>query len=614
MDLTHEYTHDISRRFKHLSWIIALVLLVIVAKLYYLQIIKGSYYHFFSEQNSIKEMKIPALRGTIYDRNGKVLVDNRPAFDAVVVPQYIHDKAKVIDTLSILLNLDKAAIEEKLNKAKSMPSYYPVVIKSDINEDEVAALKAHKTPWYDDADKFDLRGVDIDLRYARVYPDTFASSHLLGYLREIDENKLKSYNETYDNIYRLGDFVGIGGVEEMWDFAIRGRDGFDQKVVNATGREVIWPDIELIREQPVNGASLNLTVDATLQEIARKEFEGKSGAVVALDPKTGEVLALYSAPSMDLNKLSSPEGNRYWGQLSTDASKPLYNRFLQGTYPPASTYKITTSTAGLGEKEITETSKLFCGGGLTFGGRLYKCWRASGHGSIGVVEAITSSCDTFFYQLGLKLGVDKIAKYANALGLGHITGIDLPREKSGLIPTSQWKMERYKTPWQAGENISIAIGQGYDTVTPLQNALMIATIANDGKRVVPHVTRSIINADGHTIYEHQNIEGEQTVPKEVADVVKKGLEGVVNSPGGTGHRLSALKLKIAGKTGTAQVISREQWKSGVEKLKDHAWFVGYAPYDDPQIAVAVIVENGGFGASAAAPVVGKIIEQYLGSK
>lgn len=612
MELTTEYTHDIGSRFKQLSWVIIAIFLIIACRLYYLQVIKGPYYQFFSEQNSIRDAKIPALRGTIYDRNDRALVDNRPAFDIVIIPQYIADKPKMIKSLTELLNISEQDIEQKLQKEKEGPSYYPITIKADVEEKDVSAIRAYKTPWYDPSDPYDLRGVDIQMRYARTYPDSLASSHLLGYLKEIDQARLNYYEDKGIGNYRMGDFVGIGGIEEMWDSMIRGQDGFDQKVVNAIGREVIWPDMELIHVEPRNGSSLKLTIDSDLQTIAKEELTGKGGAVVAIDPRNGEVLALYSSPSIDLNRLSSSSGSSYWQILSSDKNHPLYNRAIQGSFPPGSTYKIVTAITSLSENLIKPTDHLFCGGGMNFGGRFYKCWRKSGHGNINVIHALTASCDTFFYQMGLKAGVDRIAKYANLLGLGKTTKIDLPSEKTGLIPTSQWKLDRFNVPWQAGENLSIAVGQGYDTVTPLQNALMIATVANGGKKITPHVARSVIDHEGNEVYKWREEPNVQIIDPEILKYIKEGLQNVVDSPEGTGYRLKSLGLKIAGKTGTAQVISKEEWKSGVEELKDHAWFVGYAPYDDPKIAVAVLVEHGGFGAAAAAPVVGKIIQKYLG--
>lgn len=612
MDLTHEYTHDIGHRFKYLIWIVTAAFLVIAGRLYYLQVVKGAYYRFFAEQNSVKEMKIPAVRGNIYDRNGVSIVENRAAFDVVAVPQYIKNKPKFVATLSNILNLNKEDIEDALQKGRNLPKYFPIIIKQDAAHEEISVIRAFKTPWPDDSDQFDLRGADIQLRYAREYKDGEAESHLLGYLKEIDPDRLKEYEKKGIRGYEPGDFVGVLGVEEVWDASIRGKDGFDQKVVNAIGREVLWPDIELMHVAPANGASLQLTIDSNLQKVAKEELAGKSGALVAIEPASGEILAIYSSPSPDLNRLSSSTGGKYWQQLALDPDKPLYNRAIQGTYPPASTFKIVTGMAALAEGIIKPDGKLPCAGGLHYGGRFYQCWNKGGHGSIDIKTALASSCDTFFYQLGLKLGVDKIAKYANLLGLGKPTGLDIPGEKRGLIPTSAWKEKRFGQPWQSGENISVAIGQGYDSVTPLQNAVMIAAIANGGRKIKPHIALGITGADGSEIYKWRGGEEDaEAIPPEMVNVIKEGLKNVVNEPGGTAHALKALDLKIAGKTGTAQVIGKEAWRSGVEKLKDHAWFVGYAPYDAPKIAVAAIVEHGGFGASAAAPIVGKIIKEYL---
>lgn len=612
MDLTQEYTYDIAPRFKYITWIVGIVFLVIMGRLYYLQVVKGSHYRFFSERNSIKDIKAPAARGLIFCADGEVIVDDRLAFDVVIIPQYVADKEKVVSTLSNILGLERDYINERLIRAKNFPAFSPVTIKADASFDEVAKIRAFKTPSYTQGDEFDFRGIDVLTRYARVYPDGDAMSHLLGYLREIDPAKLKAYSEKYGPRYEIGDYIGIGGIEEEYDLSLRGWDGFVQKAVNAFGREVAWSEERLLQKEPQNGMRLKLSILQKLQKTAKEQFKGKIGSAVAIDPSNGEVLLFYSSPTFDLNKMSSPDGSKYWQEISSRPEKVVLNRGLQGFYPPGSTFKIVTAIAALEEGIIKPDDKLFCGGGLKFGNRFYKCWRKGGHGNIPIIEAIASSCDTFFYQLGLKLGVDRIAKYAKLLSLGEKTSIDLPNERSGLIPTSEWKERTRNEKWQEGENLSVAVGQGYDSVTPLQNAVMAAIIANGGKKISPHVVRALIDPDDEEAYPWHEIKTKEPLFREEnIRIVKEGMKGAVESVGGTAHGLDRLNLKIAGKTGTAQVVSREAWRAGIAEQKDHAWFVAYAPYDNPTIAVSVIVEHGGFGASAAAPIAGEIIKEYL---
>jgi len=349
----------------------------------------------------------------------------------------------------------------------------------------------------------------------------------------------------------------------------------------------------------VPGVTIKLSLDLRLQEAARKGLGNRSGAVVALDPRNGEVLALYSSPSYDLNALAGADRAATWRTLSVDERHPLYNRVVQGAYPPGSTYKMVTALAALEAGVVTPDEKVVCRGGMEFGGRRFGCWNKGGHGAVDIRRAITESCDVFFYTMGYRLGLDRLAKYAHILGLGQKTGIDLPNERKGSIPSSDWKMKRFGQDVMAGDVVSASIGQGYDTLTPLQDALMVARIVNGGNPVVPHLAMKGV-PQGETL---------KLNPDDLT-LIRKGMEGVVNEPGGTARRLAALNLKIAGKTGTAQTTGYE---SKVQK-GDHAWFVGYAPYDDPKIVVAVIVEYGGHGGSAAAPIVGDVIKAYLEEK
>lgn len=632
MRLINEYIFDVEHRFKYVIWTIIIVFLLILLRLYALQIAKGGYYRRFSQENSIKETRIPALRGMIFDRNHNVIVDNRPAFDIVVTPQYVAYREKMVRNLAEILSMDADTINFRLKTAENYPSYHPIIIKSDVSHDEMANIRANKTLLYTPEDEYDLRGVDVVLRYTRLYPEGDTAPHLLGYVRQLDEEGLKKYQER--RLYKVQDEVGITGIEEYLDASLRGEDGYYEKVVNAIGREVNLPDMELAHQGAEDGSHVYLTIDSELQRLAKTLLGERAGAVVALDPRDGSVLALYSSPAFDLNQLSSSEGSDYWQRLWQTPGNIFLNRATNGTYPPGSTFKIVTALAALSEGVVRPDEKIHCGGGLTIGNRRFQCWKEGGHGDIAIREAIAESCDTFFYTLGLRLGPDKLAKYAEMFGLAKPTGIDLPGEKSGIVADSKWKETVFHEKWRAGDSISQAIGQGLTTVTPLQNAVLISAIANGGHPTTPHVVQSIISADGTEIYRWDQTDHPSNNLLEMPagwdkniKVIQDGLKAAVASEAGTAHGLNRLGLKIAGKTGTAQVIGRESLQSMPRALsrgatrdpqsamfKDHAWFVGYAPYDNPKIAVAAIVEHGGFGASAAAPIVGAIIKASEASR
>lgn len=612
MDLNREYTYDVESRLKRVVWIIAVFFILVGLRLFYLQVVRGEYYRVFSENNSIKDITIPAARGMIFDKNGEIIVENRPVFDLVVVPQYISSRGDLAATLSDILGVDPDGILEALKNTSRLPSYKPYTLMPDVDMDVVARVRARMLPFGNKAG-YNLDGVDIRYRYVREYSRGDIASHALGYVREVDKGRLKKLEGEVPGAYRSGDYIGINGVEEVCDLSTRGKEGLMQKVVDALGREVNYPDISLglISQPAESGGDIYLTLYLNLQEVAKLALAGRRGAVVAIDPSDGAVLAMYSSPGYDLERLHSPGRNEYWAELVGDSNMPLYNRAIGGTYPPASTYKIVTAVAALEEKVVDKKGKVLCHGGLKYGDRLFGCWRRGGHGAMDIVHGLAQSCDVFFYTMGLRLGIDKLAKYAKLFGLGAETGIELPGEKKGLIPTTDWKLKARKAAWNKSETLSAAIGQGYDLVTPLQMALVGAEVANGGYRVVPHLVEKILTPAGDYLYRwsgrREKIKG---ISDETLEIVREGLIGVVEGPGGTAGRLKPLGLKIAGKTGTAQVVSRESEKGG-EIHRSHAWFVGYAPYDRPVIAVAAIVEHGGHGSSAAAPIVGEVIREYL---
>jgi penicillin-binding protein 2 len=615
MRLVQEYTADIEHRFKYAMIAVVLLFLVVAGRLYYLQVIRGDFYRFFSTENSIKATKIPAVRGMIFDRRGQVLVDNRASFNLVVVPQYVSDPERMMQSVTALMSVPRATLEEAWAKRKGQPSYQPLVLKKDVTMEEAAIVRSHKVPWNNPSDPYELRGVDVEANYERGYPDADIATHVLGYVREADAARLAELNEKSPGRYRPGAQVGIRGVEELWDEMLRGEDGYEERIVDAVGREVDYEGIasQLTNQESVAGASLRLTIDRDLQALGRELFGKRRGAAVLIDPRNGAILGMVSAPTYDLNRLEGPGGGEYWNELAASPDKPLLNRAIQGGYPPGSTFKIPTSIGALSEGVVKPDERVSCGGALVYGGRPYHCFSRGGHGPIDIHRAIVSSCDVFFYTMGLRLGVDRMSKYANLMGLGHKTGVPLPGEREGLIPTQAWKEKRLGTPWQRGEDLSVAVGQGYDVVVPIQNALVAAHVANGGQDIELHLVDAAYDVEANEIYRWKPSRELKPLPidPKVLEIVKAGMVGVVAEPGGTGRRLSSYKVTMGGKTGTAQVY---QLDSGVscrsEACRDHAWFIGFSPADRPEIAGAVVVEHGGFGAAAAAPILGALFQKY----
>lgn len=609
MQMTQDYTQDIAGRFRWVHILLLIFAAGMLTRLYYLQIVRGDEFRRFSQEYSIREVPVPAPRGLILDRNGRVLASNQPTLDLVVIPQYVMDwdrvKASLVQLLQISPDVLDAAWARRIGKA----SFQPLILLTNMSLDAVSRIKAQKTPWYFPEDPFDLRGVEIHPRADRRYSDGSVAPHVLGYLQESD----------------YGILQGAGGIESRYDEVLQGVQGSRERVVDARGREIDYPSIEsrLIYHDPLPGGTVQTGIDIRLQEAARKGFAGRTGALVALDPKTGAVLALYSSPTYDLSRFSQADRGAYWQELLTNKEIPLYNRAVQGAYPPGSTYKMVTAIAGLSEGVVVHDEKITCRGGLEVGGRRFNCWNKGGHGAVSMVQALTQSCDVYFYTVGMRLGLDRMAKYARMLGLGAKTQIDLPHERAGSIPTNAWKESRYGKSETAADQLMTAIGQGFVTLTPLQEALMVARLVNGGKPILPHVVTTVVSSryaeqggvpSAGSPLEYALVKAGEDITSEVLPLdpdlvayVLKGMEGAVNGPGGTARSLAALKLKVAGKTGTAQTVSNDS----KIKLGDHAWFVGYAPYDDPKIVVAAILEYAGHGGAVTAPVVGAVIKAYL---
>lgn len=580
-----------------------LMLLIYMLRMWHLQVLQGAAYRYQSENNRIRLEDIPAPRGIIFDRNGVPLVENRPAYHLLLIREDVRDMDQTLREVARLCGRNPVDFWNVIEANRQTPRFVPLRLVSDIDRDCLARIEAHRVR---------LPGVTIQLEPKREYMWNGTAAHLVGYLSEITETELKS--EQYQGYYP-GEDVGKFGVEGAYEKYLHGKRGGRQVEVDAIGRRMRLLDEVL----PISGRNLWLTMDIELQRKAEECLEGKVGAIVAVDVTSGAVLAMASKPTFDQEKFIRGLSKDEWQALVRDPDHPLLNRCIGAAYPPGSTYKSIVAMGALKEGAITEQTIFNCPGFLQFADRNYRCWRPRGHGAVDVNRALVQSCDVFFYQAGLRLGVDRLAQTANLFGLGERPGTGLSGELPGLIPTSAWKKATTGIPWQKGETLSISIGQGFDLVTPLQMAVAYAAIANGGKLWQPYVVGRI---EGGSAAETSEISGKlkRKIPidNKIFDIVRKGLVGVVNDDRGTAHGIRDKSILIAGKTGTAQVVriaDGADYKVAARALKarerDHAWFVGYAPADNPQIVVAALVEHGGHGASVASPLVQRIILAYM---
>jgi len=575
---------------------------ILILRLWFLQIVNGSAYRDRSENNRIRLQSMAPFRGVIRDRSGKILVDNRPSYDLYVVPEEIHHMDALLNRLAVLGNLEMAPVRERLTRAAGGYPFKPVCLKKDISREELAMLETRR---------FDLPGVMIKVRPQRHYFYGDLAAHVLGYLGEISEKQLQSGK--FPNL-KSGDLIGKTGIEWRWQESLNGGRGGEQVEVDAAGRR-----IKVISERPpISGADVSLTINRELQMLAEKALNGKHGAVVAMDPRNGQVLALASSPSYDPNLFITGFDENTWKNMVSSSDYPLHNRALTGQYPPGSVFKIVVALAGLQEGVITPGETFYCNGQYSLGRGKYRCWKRWGHGKVDLNRALVESCDIYFYNLGMRLGVDRIAHYAHQLGLGQKTGLNLGLERGGLIPTAEWKQKRWGVPWQGGETVSTAIGQSFVLVTPLQVATFVSAVFNGGHVYRPQVTQWVRKSGGESIFEFApQLIRDVKIKPEYLELVKKALSGAVNNPHGTGTKAKLVDITVAGKTGTAQVVNLKKEKDAKAKgevpwkYRDHAWFVAVAPADDPRITVAILIEHGGHGGSAAAPIAKTLIEAYL---
>jgi penicillin-binding protein 2 len=579
-----------------------------VVRLFHLQVVEGETLRQRSQKNSIRHVDLDAPRGEVLDREGRVLATWRPSRALRVIPNDLHDRARTFAALGQLLGLPGPELDAEAGPSTGLARFRPVTLVDDLDWERLARVESHG---------YALAGIETFEKPRRFYPSGPLAAHLLGTLGEIQSAQLA--REHYAG-YRQGEVIGQTGLEARFETHLRGVYGRRDVVVDAAGRE-----IEQLRElPPALGGRVVLALDRDLQEQAEAGFrdvpEGepeRMGAAVALDVRTGDVLALASFPNYDPNVFSSRIDRDTWRALTSDEWKPLRDRAIQNHYPPGSTHKAVMAATALQEGVIDASTRVYCPGYYYFGGRRFGCWKKEGHGTVNVIQALQRSCDVFFYTVGVELGIDRIAKHASSFGLGDLTGIDLPGEVTGIVPSSEWKLRRFKEKWYPGETVSAAIGQSYNLYTPLQLAVSYAAIANGGRVMKPRLVLRLEDRDGKTVQAFDPEEREHaTVSAANLAIVREGLTAVVEVAGGTGSRARVPGVRVAGKTGTVQVVSLDRVRRMREedipvRFRDHAWFAAFAPADSPEIAVAVFVEHGLHGSSAAAPIAQRVLAKYF---
>ena len=585
---------ELQRRLVILRVGLLLVVALLGLRLWHLQIREGPYYRDLSENNRTRLVLLEPARGLIYDRHGVLLANNVPSFSLYVTLEDVKDRDALIQQLTDLLGLDPAMIRKKLTVKGS--KLLPRKVKDRLTLRDATVIESHR---------LDLPGVMIQVESQRNYPGGVTAAHLLGYVGEISPEQLEK--PEFADLHQ-GSVVGQYGVEKSFDKHVRGQAGQKSVEVDALGHE----KKAAVVERPQAGNDLYLTIDIRLQKVAESLLGEESGAIVALDPTNGDILAMASRPAFDPNILSRELTPKQWVEIVQDEGRPLNNRASQGQYPPGSTFKVPMAVAALETRTMSPSSTVHCTGGYQFGRRLYHDWKAGGHGSMDLHDALVHSCDVYFYTVGQRMGIDVMAEYGRDFGLGQGTGVELPSERSGIMPSSAWKQKARNEAWLPGETISAAIGQGYVTVTPLQMASLIGTVANDGVNYRPRLVQAVMDRVTGNLQELPAVaRGKVSAKPETFRVIKEALADVVKV--GTATRAKSPLVTIGGKTGTAQVAALRTGpeKDIPKKFRDHAWFVAFAPVESPKIAVAVLAEHMGHGGSAAAPLAKEVIETFV---
>jgi penicillin-binding protein 2 len=565
------------------QYLILGIFLLLIFGLWRLQILHSDYYSSMAEQNRVKEVPILAPRGKLLDREGRPIVDNYPSFSALLLRSQGKISDSNLEAISVGLHLDATDLKTRVKRLSAMPGYQPIFIKFDITPDDLAFIESHRNEFPE---------LDTITVHRRLYPKNGFMAHLIGYVGEVSEDML---NNPRFELYNSGDVVGQSGVEAEYNDMLMGKNGSRRVLVNSKGKEVG----ELNDTPAVPGGALQLTIDLDLQIAAEEALGDRTGAIVAMDPKTGEILAMVSRPTFDPNSFAVRISPKEWNGLLTDPGKPLLNKAIQAQLAPGSVFKIIMSVAGW-QEGIAQTLHVSCGGGASFYGRYFKCWQKGGHGSVTLTKGIFQSCDVFFYTLAERLGIERISKYATALGLGQKTGIDLPQEVSGVMPSEEWKLKNYRQKWFAGETISVGIGQGAVATTPIQLLRAVSAVSMGGHLVRPHVVFPDRVPQNYRDALHYTDTKEVTIDPAGWETITDAMVQVL-LPGGTAPSAHKVGIDIAGKTGSAQTISNtlKAKMSNKNAYKDNGWFVGFAPHRNPDIAVCVLFEGGEHGVLAA---------------
>jgi penicillin-binding protein 2 len=577
----------ITTRLTVLQYGITVVFSILAVSFWVLQVVQHAKFEEMAENNHQRTLALRAPRGLVLDRDGKVLVENRLSYSISIDRERTKDLNRTIRLLAAVLEMDESGVRTIVDRHRREPSYRPITVVQDATLAQVAAVRARRLDT-------ELPDVVVEQVPTRSYPETMGA-HLFGYVGEVNDAQVA----LGEGNLKSGDIVGQSGIEKVYNPLLMGEDGAKRVVVNSVGREIRT----LEEEQPTEGKRLQLTVDIDVQKAIEAGFDqlGFNGAAVILDPATGDVLGFTSRPAYDPNAFAAGIDRVTWASLTSDEDRPLNDRAIQGRYSPGSTFKMAVATAALQEGVITPDFKVHCGGSATFYGRPFKCWKRGGHGTVDLRHAIEQSCNVYFYTIGNMTGIDKIHKWATLLGLGEKSGIDLPNEVQGLVPSPEWKQQYRKEKWYAGETVSVSIGQGSVSVTPVSMAVYAATLANGGTRVTPHLLKAVDDGTGWKSVPAPPPVSKAPLDPEKLQAIRDGLFLVVNGAG-TGHNAILKGYDVSGKTGTAQVISnqgKERAGKTDKDLRDNGWFVFFAPRDNPQIAGVVFLEHGVHGSNAA---------------
>jgi penicillin-binding protein 2 len=591
MQVVREHRDDLVSRVRVLTAVVTGLIVAIATCFWFTQLVQGDYYRELAENNRLRKLPIKAPRGLIYDRKGRLLVENVPSYSLMIDRSRTKDVNRSLWFASGVLGRPVTDLQQILQKYSGIPSFKPVLLAENLTLSDVA--------------RFGVEGLEypefeVEVQHQRLYRHREQTAHVLGYLGEPTLEEVQKAN----GLLQPGDMIGKKGIEQTYNDELRGKDG--ERVVVVDSRGQLLQEYKSIPAVP--GKSLTLSIDLDLQQEAARWLDGpdKVGAVVAMDPRNGEILALVSAPAFNPNLFARRLQQADWQALIDDPNHPLQNRAIQNTYSPGSTFKIVMATAGMTDHDFDPHTTVLCTGTKVFYGRPFRCWWKGGHGTVDAHNAIKRSCDIYFYTLGQKMGIEKIAKYARLFGLGSLTGIDIAGEKRGNVPDEAWSEKVRKQRWYPGETISVSIGQGPVLVTPLQMAELTAIVANGGYRVTPHLVRDAKVPPPERL----------DLDPEALSIVRGGMIGVVNEPGGTAYGSARLPgIEIAGKSGTVQVIAQAQRTEEQNlpfKYRDHAWFTSFAPADNPELVVTVFAEHGGGGSRVAAPIAQALYAKYFG--